>query len=114
LTLQRTQTQPPAPDGASIVASSPERPPAAVTVAEPPTPLSELLSAGDLAKILNEPVGRVEVALRRYRGKYPDCAIETEKDRRRTDPAFMYRTKEVWPFLLKKKRDWETDQVTDE
>jgi hypothetical protein len=75
-------------------------------------PLPLFLSASDLTKHLNQiaphanlSTNSVEVELRRYRKKFPDCAVDTRDTddgaRRRNEPYWIYRTSEVWPHLLK-------------
>jgi hypothetical protein len=56
------------------------------------------LSAPDLARLHGLPKDNVESFLRRYRRNFPDCYIENES-RRKNDPHYLYRTKDVMPAL---------------
>src|SRR5262249_14772008 len=71
--------------------------------------LPRTISATDLAEKLGMPSSTVEPHLRRLRAKYDDCFQETE-GRRKNEPRYMYRTAEVLPSLLeKRKRSRPTD-----
>jgi hypothetical protein len=61
--------------------------------------LTFFMPASQLAEKIDRPVASVESFLRRYREKYPDCCFETD-GRRRNEPKYMYRTKDVWHALL--------------
>jgi hypothetical protein len=63
--------------------------------------LPEFAAAPDLARLLQQPLKRVDACLRRLRKQLPDCYVEVEekKDRRRNEPRYMYRTADVWPAL---------------
>jgi hypothetical protein len=76
----------------------------------PASLLAELLSAAQLATRLDQPPNRVELFLRRYRTKYPDCCIDLrEQDagaRRKNQPAILYRYGDVWPALQEQMKKW--------
>jgi hypothetical protein len=80
-------------------------PPSQAAAAEAPPgapPEAELLSARDLASRLGLKPDRVEVVLRRYRDEYPDCYVDTDSGgggRRRNQPRYLYRTRDVLPHL---------------
>jgi hypothetical protein len=67
--------------------------------------LAEFYTAKDLTRLLGEKFNisspsAVETFLRRFRIQYPDCAREVE-GRRRNEPKYIYRTRDVWPDLTK-------------
>jgi hypothetical protein len=73
-----------------------------------PPDLSDLptfLSASELARQLQQPAGRVELFLRRYREDYADCFVEVEGPRK-NEPKVLDRTPDVWPHLLQKAKEW--------
>jgi hypothetical protein len=71
----------------------------AVGTALPPL-LASFLSASELATMLGLKNDAVEVELRRYRQKYPDCAVDTMADgRRRNEPRYLYRVVDVLSHL---------------
>jgi hypothetical protein len=77
------------------------------TAASAPGELPPLLSAGDLARVLQQPVARVESFLRRHRVTYPDCCTEVEEGgRRKNEPRYLYRTADVWPVLQQQLSKW--------
>jgi hypothetical protein len=61
---------------------------------------SRLQSSKDLARKLGPSVklAAVESFLRRYRAKFPDCAMPTDSPRR-NEPRFLYRVADVLPAL---------------
>jgi hypothetical protein len=71
-----------------------EEPPATATASEDALHWPVLISSTDLAKRLGLTSNPVEVFLRRYRAKYPDCALPTDSPRR-NEPRYMYRTADV-------------------
>src|SRR5262249_40582538 len=68
-------------------------------------PLSRLLSAADLTRILSarlgRPCGGVDSFLARYRKEHLD-GFEAIDGRRMNEPRIMYRTADVWPVLWEK------------
>jgi hypothetical protein len=62
-----------------------------------------LLPASALARHLKLETNPVDVELRRYREKFPDCAVDTAAadsgSRRRNEPRWLYRTADVLPRL---------------
>jgi hypothetical protein len=83
------------------VAEEPQTPPASQEVA----PLSEYLSASELARRLNQPAARVETFLRRYREKHLDCAV-TVDSRCKNEPRYLYRSADVLPALKQRLLKW--------
>jgi hypothetical protein len=78
---------------------------------EPPAVLLAMLSATDIARYINQPVGRVETFLRRFREKKPDCA-EPVNNPRRGEPHYLYRVADVWPMIQEKLKSW--SKLTDD
>jgi len=70
-----------------------------------PTVLPEMLSAGQLAKMIEQPVPRVESFLRRFRERKVDSYVEVSEPRR-NEPKYLYRTNQVWPALQKQLKVW--------
>jgi hypothetical protein len=64
-----------------------------------------LLSAGGLAKLINQPEARVETFLRRFRESNRDCVEEIPNPRRR-EPRYLYRTADVWGPLQERRKKW--------
>ncbi|MBI3463305.1 MAG: hypothetical protein HY000_09635 [Planctomycetes bacterium] len=60
--------------------------------------LPALISAPDWAKILKQPVSRVESFLRRFRKKNPQCFVPAEQPKP-NQPRCLYWTVAVWPSL---------------
>jgi hypothetical protein len=56
------------------------------------------LSATDIAKLLGRKRESVTTFLRRYAEQHPDCRTIVE-NRRKNEPAHLYRTVDVWPAL---------------
>jgi hypothetical protein len=71
-----------------------------------PTPLVQFLSAPDLARLLDQPVPRVETFLRRFREDHRDCFVETGNPRK-NEARYLYRTAEVWPALREQLTKWQ-------
>jgi hypothetical protein len=62
--------------------------------------LPEKAGISELARHFGVQSTAIELFLRRYRDKYPDCCITVdEADRRRNEPKYLYRTKDVGPAL---------------
>jgi hypothetical protein len=63
-----------------------------------------LLSASDLAKLIKRNPKSVTSFLTRFACKYPDCRSENPT-KRKNEPAYLYRTADVWPAL----QEWVKD-----
>lgn len=74
---------------------------------EATAPLSAMLSAPDLARLMEQPAKRVESFLRRFRESHPDCYSAVDNPRR-NEPRYLYRTADVWPALQQQLRTWES------
>jgi hypothetical protein len=74
--------------------------------AEMPTTWPKLLCASDLARLLKQPIGRVETFLRRFRDTQPDCFEHVETPRK-NEPRYLYRTPVVWPALQQQLSLWQ-------
>jgi hypothetical protein len=90
---------------AALISSTARVANAAASVTSPAPPptgcpecgeLPTMLSAADLAKVLNQPVDPLDSFLRRLREKLPDCYQETDSPRK-NEPRFLYRVADVWP-----------------
>lgn len=64
----------------------------------PNTVLPTVMSASDLAVHVGRNVKSVSSFLSRLADKLPDCRLEVN-DRRRNEPAYLYRTDVVWPAI---------------
>ncbi len=68
-------------------------------------PAAELLSAADIAKLVEQDSKRVDKALGRFAETHHDCRIEV-KNRKVREARWLYRTKEVWPILMQHLANW--------
>jgi hypothetical protein len=76
--------------------------------APPPKPATKFMTTRELAAQLGVPRERwsaVEKALRDYATSHTDCRDEI-KEPRRGEERVVYRTDEVWPFLLSRLPGW--------
>jgi hypothetical protein len=64
------------------------------------TLLPSLLSAPDIAKWIKRKRSSVTSFLTRFAREYPDCRVEVEA-KKPNEPAYLYRTADVWPALKK-------------
>jgi hypothetical protein len=78
----------------------------AADTADLPTTLPALLSAPDLARVIQQPESRVDTFLRRFRKTRKDCFVRIPA-RRRNEPQCLYRTSDVWPALQERLPSWE-------
>jgi hypothetical protein len=62
--------------------------------------LPALLSASDIATRIGRLRSSVTSFLTRFAETHPDCRVETPS-KRRNEPAYLYRTADVWPALEK-------------
>jgi hypothetical protein len=69
----------------------------------PSTPI--FLAVADIATLICQPVNRVENFLRRFRLKRPDCFVKLVH-RRKNEPQYLYRVRDVWPVLQERLKNW--------
>jgi hypothetical protein len=74
--------------------------------AVPVRPSTMMLSARELATAVNQPQGRVEKFLERFRKKNKDCYQENDHPRLR-EPRFFYLVTDVWPALIAELESWQ-------